>query len=152
NVFELLDERPEEDSGAKALLRAKGEIKFSSVNFVYNKKVPDMNKVLHDISFEVEPGQVVALVGRSGSGKSTLVSLLPLFYDNYTGNITLDGVSIRDYGLKALRRQFALVSQQVTLFHDTIANNIAYGRFGDVSPDDIFAAAKASSSLEFIER
>lgn len=148
SVFEMLDEKPEEDTGTKSLLRATGKIEFSQVNFAYN----DNKQVLHDISLLVEPGQVVALVGRSGSGKSSLVSLLPRFYNNYTGHIYIDDVSIRDYKLRDLRRQFALVSQNVTLFHDSIANNIAYGRLGEVKQADIMAAAEASHAMEFIER
>ncbi|OGT43260.1 MAG: lipid A export permease/ATP-binding protein MsbA [Gammaproteobacteria bacterium RIFCSPHIGHO2_12_FULL_37_34] len=148
SVFELLDEQPETDLGIKSLDRAVGKITFSHVHFTYD----DERKVLHDISLTVQPGQVVALVGRSGSGKSTVVSLLPRFYHNYSGDILLDDVSIRDYNLKDLRRQFALVSQHVTLFHDTIANNIAYGRFDVISEDEILIAAKASHSMEFIER
>lgn len=148
NVFELMDEKPEEDTGTKPLLRAKGKISFSHVNFTY----ADNNEVLRDISFSIEPGKIVALVGRSGSGKSTLVNLLPRFYNNYTGEIYLDDVLIRDYKLKDLRRQFALVSQNVTLFHDTVRNNIAYGRFDNVTENEIIAAAKASYAMEFIER
>ncbi|OGT35920.1 MAG: lipid A export permease/ATP-binding protein MsbA [Gammaproteobacteria bacterium RIFCSPHIGHO2_12_FULL_37_14] len=148
NVFELLDEPPEADHGVKPLDRAIGKITFSHVNFTYDEQ----RKVLHDISFTVEPGKVVALVGRSGSGKSSVVSLLPRFYHHYTGNILLDDVSIRDYNLKDLRRQFALVSQHVTLFHDSIANNIAYGRIESVTEKEIMAAAEASYSIEFIER
>src|SRR3990167_4329454 len=147
SVFEMLDEQPEHDRGHQWVDRAKGKITFSHVNFTYD----DQRKVLHDISFKIEPGQVIALVGRSGSGKSTVVSLLPRFYHNYSGDILLDDVSIRDYNLKDLRRQFALVSQHVTLFHDTIANNIAYGRFDVISEDEILIAAEASHSLEFIE-
>lgn len=147
-VFELMDETPEEDAGATPLTRAKGKITFSHVHFNYD----DNRKVLDDISFTVEPGEIIALVGRSGSGKSTLVSLLPRFYNNYLGEIKIDGVSIRDYSLKDLRKQFALVSQNVTLFHDTVLNNMAYGRFQDVTEEEVFAAAKASYSQEFIER
>lgn len=148
NVFELLDEKPEEDTGKQAITRARGKIQFSHVNFTY----ADNKKVLHDISFTIEPGEVVALVGRSGSGKSTLVSLLPRFYNNYLGEIFLDGLPIRDYQLKDLRRQFALVSQNVTLFHDTVQNNMAYGRFDNVTEAEIIAAADASYSREFIEK
>lgn len=147
-VFELLDEKPEEDAGQLKLARAKGEVVFDKVHFTYDGD----KKVLSDVSFTVSPGEVVALVGRSGSGKSTLVSLLPRFYDNFTGNIQLDGKSIRDYTLKDLRRQFAQVSQNVVLFHDTVANNIAYGCLGAVSEADIIAAALASHAMEFIER
>ena len=147
-VFELIDEESEVDTGTRELTRATGRIHFSGLNFAY-----DTGKaVLQDISFTVEPGEIVALVGRSGSGKSSLISLLPRFYNNYTGEITLDGVSIRDYQLKDLRRQFALVSQHVTLFHDTVGNNIAYGRLGEVQESDILAAAQAAHAMEFIEK
>jgi subfamily B ATP-binding cassette protein MsbA len=130
------------------IARAKGKIQFSNVNFSYDNG----KEVLRDISFTVEPGQTIALVGRSGSGKSTLVSLLPRLYNEFTGDIRLDGVSVRDYKLDDLRRQFALVSQHVTLFHDTIANNIAYGRFSDVTETELTAVAKAAHALEFIEK
>ena len=147
-VFELLDEKPEVDTGTKICARARGKIEFSQVNFAY----ANGKQVLRDISFTVEPGEIVALVGRSGSGKSSLVSLLPRFYNDYTGTIALDGVPTRDYQLQSLRRQFALVSQHVTLFHDTIANNIAYGRFERATDAEITAAAKAAYAMEFIER
>ncbi len=147
-VFELLDEQPEEDHGTKELQRAKGQIEFSHVNFAYEANKP----VLHDINFSIQPGEVVALVGRSGSGKSTLVSLLPRFYSNFSGDIFLDGASVRDYKLFDLRQQFSLVSQNVTLFNDTIANNIAYGHFGEVDEAEIMAAAKAAYVSEFIEQ
>jgi len=148
NVFELMDEETESDLGTQPLQRAKGKIEFREVSFAY----PTGKQILENISFKVEPGQVIALVGRSGSGKSTLVSLLPRFYNNYKGDILIDGSSIQDYSLKDLRRQFALVSQNVTLFHDTVFNNIAYGRFDDVTEADVLAAAKASHCLEFIEQ
>lgn len=148
NVFELLDEKPEEDCGHQSLTRARGKIQLANVNFSYDQQ----KKVLQDISFVVEPGKNVALVGRSGSGKSTLVSLLPRFYNQYTGEIYLDDVSIQAYQLKDLRRQFAVVSQHVTLFHDTVKNNIAYGRFGNINDTEIIDAAKMSYAMEFIER
>jgi subfamily B ATP-binding cassette protein MsbA len=148
SVFELLDEAPEEDRGRWPLIRAKGKIQFSHVSFNYGNH----KEVLDDINFTLSPGEVVALVGRSGSGKSTIVSLLSRFYDNVTGEILLDDVPISAYSLQDLRRQFALVSQNVTLFHDTIAHNIAYGRFAEVSEADIEAAARASYAMEFIEK
>lgn len=147
NVFELMDEKTEIDTGTKDLVRANGKIEFSKIHFTYD----DNRKILQDISFVINPGEVVALVGRSGSGKSTLVSLLPRFYDNFTGEIKIDDVSVRDYQLKSLRRQFAVVSQNITLFQDTVFNNIAYGRFNDVKEEDVNAAAKASYAMEFIE-
>ena len=147
-VFEMLDEKLEEDKGIVPLPVARGHVEFVNVNFTYD----DRKKILHDISFTVRPGEVIALVGRSGSGKSTIVSLLSRLYDNFTGDILLDGVPIRNYSLKDLRRQFAMVSQHVTLFHDSIANNIAYGRFLQVTREEIAAAAQAAHAMEFIER
>jgi subfamily B ATP-binding cassette protein MsbA len=148
NVFELMDEKPEDDAGTKTIVRAQGKIEFSNVSFAYNNN----KSVLCDIQFTVEPGETVALVGRSGSGKSSLVSLLSRFYNDYAGTILLDDVSIRDYRLNDLRQQFALVSQNVTLFHDTVANNIAYGSFDRATDADIIAAAKAAYAMEFIEQ
>lgn len=147
-VFELMDEAPEKDQGKQSLARASGSIKFNNVSFAYASG----KKVLKNISLEVIPGEVVALVGRSGSGKSTLISLLPRFYTDYTGEILLDKHSINDYQLSDLRQQFALVSQHVTLFHDTVYNNIAYGRFDQVTEAEVIAAAKAAFALEFIEK
>lgn len=148
NVFELMDEKTEKDTGTHPLTRAKGSVEFSQVNFSYDND----KQILKNVSLSIEPGQVVALVGRSGSGKSTLASLLSRLYDDYTGDIRVDGVSIRDYSLKDLRRQFAVVSQNVTLFHDTVRNNIAYGRFDSVTEASLMEAARASYALEFIEK
>lgn len=147
-VFEFLDQPPESDVGTKKLDRAKGKIDFKAVNFAYQKDKP----VLNNITFSVEPGETVALVGRSGSGKSTLVNLLPRFYTNFEGEILLDDVPINDYRLADLRHQFAPVSQHVVLFNDTIANNISYGQFGRVSEERIRAAAKAAYILDFIDQ
>lgn len=145
-VFELLDQPAEADTGTKTLQRAQGKIEFSNVNFNYVPNKP----VLQDISFNVQPGQVVALVGRSGSGKSTLVSLLPRFYADYQGEIFLDDINIRELRLQDLRQQFSIVSQNVTLFNDTIANNIAYGLFEKASEQEIMAAARAAYAMDFI--
>lgn len=147
-VFEMLDVPFEQDNGSKVIQRATGKIEFSHVGFAYNED----KTVLHDVNFTVEPGEIVALVGRSGSGKSTLVSLLPRFYNDFSGEIRLDGLSVHDYRLDSLRNQMAMVSQNVTLFNDTIANNIAYGRLGQVSETEILAAAKAAYALDFIEQ
>jgi subfamily B ATP-binding cassette protein MsbA len=146
-VFEMLDEKYEQDNGTKTIKRAEGKIEFSHINFSYEAD----KSVLQDIHFTVNPGEIVALVGRSGSGKSTLVSLLPRFYSEFTGDILLDNTSVLDYTLESLRQQFALVSQHVTLFNDSIANNIAYGRIGEVTEAEIIAAAKAAYALDFID-
>lgn len=147
-VFEMLDEKFEPDLGAKTIKRAQGKIDFAGVNFAYAEN----KEVLNNITFSVQPGEIVALVGRSGSGKSTLVNLLPRFYADFSGDILLDDVSVKDYRLDALRNQFALVSQHVVLFNDTIANNIAYGRFHEVSEAEVIAAAKAAYAMDFIEQ
>ncbi len=147
-VFELLDQPPEAETGTLQLGRSQGKIEFQQVNFAYSADKP----ILRNISFTVEPGSAVALVGRSGSGKTTLVNLLPRFYTQFTGNILLDGTSINDYLLANLRNQFALVSQHITLFNATIRDNIAYGRFGQVSDEEISAAMRAAYADEFIEK
>lgn len=149
SVFEVLDEPSEHTGGDRELRRARGDIAFDSVDFTYDSK---KGKVLRDMSFEVAAGETVAFVGRSGSGKSTLISLLPRFYDVASGTIRIDGHDIREYQLSDLRRQIALVSQDVTLFNDTIARNIAYGAMENSAEQDIIAAARAAAVLEFTDR
>lgn len=147
-VFELLDTAPEPDNGPFSIDRVKGKLRFDNVTFAY----PEQAKpALNGINFEVQPGKTVALVGRSGSGKSTIASLITRFYGGLSeGDITLDDTSIYDYQLKSLRNQVALVSQQVTLFNDTIANNIAYAYPGEVSREQIVRAAELAYAMEFI--
>lgn len=148
SIFELLDLPLEQDLGASPLIRAKGYIDYQQVSFAY----PGTDKpVLEEIAFTVNSGQTVALVGRSGSGKSTLVHLLPRFYDVITGCIFLDGQRIDNYQLKDLRQQFAFVSQHVLLFHDTIANNIAYGQADTIGRDKIIRAAEMAQVMEFVD-
>lgn len=147
SIFKLLDEKPENDPGKHPLITAKGTIEYRDVSFSYQSE----KSVLHHINFKVTPGQTVALVGRSGSGKSTLISLLPRFYSGFVGTIYIDGIDIHDISLKDLRNQFALVSQHVTLFNDTIAHNIAYGRAINASETEIIQAAKAAHAMEFID-
>jgi subfamily B ATP-binding cassette protein MsbA len=147
SVFQLLDEDTEKDSGTKELGRSKGKIEFRNVSFQYDSGKGD---VLIDVSFTAEPGETVALVGRSGSGKSTLVGLLPRFYDISQGEILIDGTPIRDVKLENLRNQIALVSQDITLFNDTIKKNIAYGDMENLSDEQIFNAAEAAHAIEFI--
>jgi subfamily B ATP-binding cassette protein MsbA len=147
SIFEILDLPAEQSQGNLSLTRAKGEIIFQDVSFSY----PEGKLVLKDINLQIKPGQTIAIVGRSGSGKTTLVSLLQRLYDNYQGRITLDGTEIREVALGNLRSQLALVSQQVTLFNDTIGRNIAYGCFDTVTPQHILNAAQAAHAMDFIE-
>lgn len=149
SVFGMMDGRPEEESGSKSLGRARGELEFRHVNLRYENAKRD---ALHEINFKVMPGEKVALVGRSGGGKSSLVSLLPRFYELQQGVILLDGVDIRALTLQSLRSQFALVSQDVILFNDTVYNNIAYGALRDVSESEVIAAAQAAFAWEFIQQ
>lgn len=151
SIFALLDEPSEKNSGKLSMGRSKGEIKFEQVEFHYPVSA-DCHHVLKNINLVINPGESIALVGRSGSGKSTLISLLPRFYDCKAGRITLDGHDIRSIDLKDLRRQFAIVTQQVTLFNDTVTNNIAYGDMRNASKEEVYRAAELAHALEFIEK
>ncbi|QYK00092.1 lipid A export permease/ATP-binding protein MsbA [Shewanella psychrotolerans] len=147
-IFEILDTPPEVDNGTYETKRVKGKLCFNKVNFRYNNQE---GLALNEVDFSVNPGETLALVGRSGSGKSTIASLITRFYsDLESGDITLDGVSLRDYKLASLRSQVALVSQQVTLINDTIAANIAYAYPGKVTEEQIMDAAKLANAYEFI--
>ncbi len=149
SIFEQLDEEPEQDTGTIERDRVTGRIEVNNLTFGY----PGSDKpVLQDISFTVEPGQMVALVGRSGSGKSTLANLIPRFYTHEQGQILIDGVAVEKYRLRNLRRHIALVTQHVTLFNDTVANNIAYGDLAGAPRDAVVAAAEAAYAREFIEQ
>ncbi|RJS95418.1 lipid A export permease/ATP-binding protein MsbA [Salinisphaera sp. Q1T1-3] len=147
-IFELIDEPGEPDTGQRTIARSTGRIAVEGVWFRYPGG--DQN-VLRDIHFNVTPGQTVAFVGRSGSGKSTLLSLLPRFYDYDRGRITLDGQALGDYALADLRRQISLVDQNVVLFNDTIAGNIAYGALADVDRATVEDAARRAYAADFIE-
>ena len=149
SLFGLLDSTPEQDTGTRTLERARGEIEFRNVTFTYpTKDTP----ALHNISFKVEAGRSVALVGRSGSGKSTIASLLTRFYDIEEGEILLDGVNIREYRLSELRKQYALVSQHVHLFNDSVANNIAYAAEERYSLEEIQQAARIAHADDFVRK
>ncbi|HEX5539342.1 MAG TPA: lipid A export permease/ATP-binding protein MsbA [Methylophilaceae bacterium] len=148
SLFTLIDTQPEADEGDKEIPRAKGEIEFRGVSLRYDNA---KRLALNNLSFNVQPGEKVALVGRSGGGKTTLVNLLPRFYELQQGLVLLDGVDVRALTLKNLRSQFSLVSQDVVLFNDTVFNNIAYGALRDVGEEHVIAAAKAAYAWEFIE-
>ena len=147
-VFALLDGESEKDTGTQGLVRARGEIRFEGVGLVYPTKT---TPALTDIDLTVRAGETLALVGASGSGKTSLVNLLPRFYDPGRGRILLDGVALTDIRLADLRANIALVSQEVTLFNDTVAANIAYGRLGTATPEAIRRAAEMAHAREFIE-
>ncbi|MBZ9663644.1 lipid A export permease/ATP-binding protein MsbA [Pseudomonas sp. LMG 31766] len=149
SIFEQLDEVPEVDQGTVERERVSGRLEVRNLSFQY----PDTEKpVLSDINFTAEPGQMVALVGRSGSGKSTLANLIPRFYHHETGQILLDGVDVEQYKLRNLRRHIALVTQQVTLFNDSVASNIAYGDLADAPREAIEQAVEAAYAKEFIDK
>ncbi|MGP9802549.1 lipid A export permease/ATP-binding protein MsbA [Rheinheimera sp. NSM] len=148
SVFEVLDQPVEQDTGTTVLNDVSGNIRFENVNFSY----PGHDKqVLFDISFNAPAGKTIALVGRSGSGKTTISSLLPRFYELSGGNIFIDEHNIRDCTLASLRRQLAVVSQHVTLFNDSIANNITYGCTEPVSPEYLLQVAEKAHVLEFAD-
>ncbi|EJB8543363.1 lipid A ABC transporter ATP-binding protein/permease MsbA [Vibrio parahaemolyticus] len=148
-LFALIDLEPEKNEGKYTVERAKGDVSVKDVSFTY---VGSEKPALEHVSFDIPRGKTVALVGRSGSGKSTIASLFNRFYDVDSGSITLDGRDIRDYELKNLREQFALVSQNVHLFNDTIANNIAYATEDKYQRSDIEHAAKLAHAMEFINK
>jgi subfamily B ATP-binding cassette protein MsbA len=147
SVFSVLDETPENDTGTVELLRARGELRFDDLGFTY---AGSSRTALERIDLTIKPGETVALVGQSGSGKSTLVSLLPRFYDPTRGRILLDGHDLRDLKLASLRGNIAMVSQDVALFNDTIAANIAYGTMSGATREQVEAAAKAAHATEYI--
>jgi ATP-binding cassette, subfamily B, bacterial MsbA len=149
SIFEQLDEQPEVDRGTVERDRVEGRLEVSDLSFAYPGTE---ERVLDGVSFSIDPGQIVALVGRSGSGKSTLANLIPRFYHHEQGAILIDGVDVEDYTLRNLRRHIALVTQQVTLFNDTIANNIAYGDLAGAPRENIMRAAEAAYAREFIDR
>ncbi|MFF7706340.1 lipid A export permease/ATP-binding protein MsbA [Pseudomonas sp. NPDC007930] len=149
SIFEQLDEPQEVDTGSITRDRVSGRLEVKGLSFTY----PGTEReVLKDINFVAEPGQMVALVGRSGSGKSTLVGLIPRFYQHSQGQILLDGTEVQDYTLRNLRSHVAQVNQQVTLFNDSVANNIAYGDLVGTPREQIVAAAEDAYAKEFIDQ
>jgi subfamily B ATP-binding cassette protein MsbA len=147
SVFGLIDAVPEEDRGTVEIDRAHGAIRFENVSLSY---LGGTRSALQGVSLDIKPGETVALVGPSGSGKSSLIHLLPRFYHPDSGQVTLDGHDLESLRLESLRRQISLVSQNVVLFNDTVAANIAYGRADTVSEADLVRAAQAAHAMEFI--
>jgi subfamily B ATP-binding cassette protein MsbA len=149
SIFEQLDVVPELDTGTVERDQVSGRLEVRNLSFTY----PDTDRqVLREINFTAEPGQMIALVGRSGSGKSTLANLIPRFYNHSEGEILLDGVEVQAYRLRNLRRHIAQVNQQVTLFNDTVANNIAYGDLAGAPREQIEAAAADAFAKDFIDQ
>lgn len=152
SAFGVLDEKAEKDDGTVALDKIEGRVEYRQVSFKYKSSPAP---VLTDVSFTIEPGMMVALVGASGSGKSTIASLLPRFYDVEQGGIYIDGTNVNDLTLESLREHIALISQETILFDDSIANNICYGRAqGDHEADwdKVLEAAQAAHVLEFTDK
>jgi subfamily B ATP-binding cassette protein MsbA len=148
SVFSLIDEQEEQDGGSHDPGRVRGEIRFEGVGFRY----PEGSRpALDGIDFTIRPGETVALVGASGSGKTTIANLLPRFHSPQSGRILIDGQDYRELTLAGLRANIALVSQEVVLFNDSIAANIAYGAMADASRERIVEAARAAYALEYIE-
>lgn len=149
SVFGLIDTVPERDAGSLQLPRVRGELELRDVTLRYDNA---KREALSGINLTIRPGEKVALVGKSGGGKTSLVNLLPRFYEIQRGEISLDGTNVRDLTLENLRSQFALVSQDVTLFNDTVFNNIAYGTLRGADEAAVIAAAEAAHAWDFIQQ
>lgn len=149
SVFGLIDTLPEKDTGREQLSRARGELELREVTLRYENA---KRNALSNINLVIRPGERVALVGKSGGGKTSLVNLLPRFYELQQGQILLDGTDVRELTLENLRSQFAMVSQDVTLFNDTVFNNIAYGTLRETDEATVIAAAEAAHAWEFIQQ
>jgi ATP-binding cassette, subfamily B, bacterial MsbA len=148
SVFRMIDLAPEPETGTRELVSCRGQVEFKRVSVRYAGTADD---ALTDFSLSVQPGEMIALVGPSGSGKTTLINLVPRFVQPTAGHILLDGIDIGELTLASLRRQIALVSQDVVLFDDTIGANIGYGAQRRATPEQIRAAAEAAYLLPFIE-
>ncbi len=148
SLFAIMDEEDEADRGTVDVERVRGDVSFRDVGFAYDG---EKGKVLDSVNVDVAAGKTLAIVGHSGSGKTTLANLLPRFYELSSGEILIDDTPISDYSLASLRGNIALVSQDVVLFNDTIANNLAYGQLRDKSEAELLAAADAAHVLDFAE-
>ena len=147
SVFQLIDQEPEPDRGTVVVGRARGEVRFEDGTFSYGDS---MRPALEGVNLAIAPGETVALVGSSGAGKTTLANLVPRFYRPTRGRVMLDGQDLETLTLASLRANIALVSQDVVLFNDTVAANIAYGMMNGVGEQDVIAAAEAAHAMEFI--
>ncbi len=149
SLFEVLDEPVEIDHGDYESSHCQGRIEFKNLSFYYpGAETPALN----NINLVIEPGQTIALVGASGGGKSTLINLLPRFYDYELGEILIDGIELKRYKLSELRKQIALVTQNVTLFNASVANNIAYGTLENAKREQIIQAASDAYAMDFIAK
>jgi len=144
SIFSLIDEKDEVDQGTLEAKRMEGFISFRDVNFSYD----DNKQTLKGINLTINPNEKLAIVGKSGSGKTTLVNLIPRFYEISTGNLMIDAENIQNYSLRSLRTNISLVTQEVTLFNDTIFNNIAYGKYSD---DEVKRVVSSAHMDEFID-
>jgi subfamily B ATP-binding cassette protein MsbA len=149
SLFEVLDEPTEVDDGDYQVERSQGRIEFRDLSFSYfGSDTPALN----NINLTIEPGQTVALVGASGGGKSTMINLLPRFYEYEHGEILIDGVELKRYRRDSLRRQIAMVTQNVTLFNASVANNIAYGTLQGAAREQIEQAATDAYAMDFVAK
>lgn len=148
-VFAILDTEPtvKEKPNAKPLPEVTGQVEFDHVSFSYDGE----KNAITDLNLNVDPGQIIAIVGPSGAGKTTVANLLPRFYDVTEGALRIDGTDVRDVTFQSLREQIGLVPQDTMLFNATVKDNILYGRL-DATDDEVYAAAKAANALEFIDK
>ena len=150
-IFDILDTKPDivDAADVKELPEIKGKVEFSHVNFTYDKGTPAETKVLKDVSFTVQPGETIALVGPTGAGKTTIVNLISRFYDIEEGTISVDGYDLTKISIESLRQQMGVMTQDNFIFHGTVRENILYGKL-DATEDEMIAAAKAVNAHEFI--
>lgn len=150
-IFDILDTKADivDDKDVKHLPQIEGKVEFSHVNFTYDKGTPAETKVLKDVSFTVQPGETIALVGPTGAGKTTIVNLISRFYDIEEGVISVDGYDLTKVSIESLRQQMGVMTQDNFIFHGSIKDNILYGKL-DATEDEMIAAAKAVNAHEFI--
>lgn len=150
-IFDILDTRPdiEDDENVEDLPEIQGYVTFERVSFTYDEGTPAETKVLQDVSFQIKPGETIALVGPTGAGKSTIVNLISRFYDIQKGRILIDGYDVQKVSMESLRRQMGIMTQDNFIFQGTVRENIAYGKL-EASPEEVIAAAKAVNAHSFI--